>query len=101
MRRDARDNVVVQNHARAQALAQLGHANVRAGWGGKPHHAYVRDSLSTERTKNSNGGVQSETDVGRLDISHTSLKNPAGRAVFPPPSFRTQKTVYGEEKGRT
>lgn len=45
MGRHARHNVVVQNYARAQPLAQPGHAHVRAGRGGEANDAYVRNGL--------------------------------------------------------
>lgn len=43
--RHARHDVVVENYARAQPLAQLGHAHVRAGGGGETNDAYIRDGL--------------------------------------------------------
>lgn len=45
VRRDARNDIIVQNHARAHALAQLGDPDVRAGGRRKGHHANVRDRL--------------------------------------------------------
>lgn len=45
VRRDAWNDVIVQDHARADALAQLGDPDVRAGGRGKGHHANVRDRL--------------------------------------------------------
>lgn len=50
VRRHARDDVVVQDHARAQALAQLRHADVRAGGGGETNDAHVWDGLCEEET---------------------------------------------------
>ena len=51
MRRDAWNDIIVQNHARANALTQLGDPDVRAGGRGKGHHANVRNRLQHAKAR--------------------------------------------------
>ena len=70
VRRDAWNDVIVQDHARANALAQLGDPDVRAGGRGKGHHANVRDRLQHGEGKGERKGGRTPTTVAVSQSKH-------------------------------
>lgn len=74
--RHAGHNVVVKDHTRAKALANLGNPNVRTGRRGKCHYANVWDDLAFQEKRTGSGQKQDVADALKQTMNHLRKEAP-------------------------